>query len=998
MMAGMKKTTANILSSYLYRDETACVNALLESLPWSSSFSRRVGSDAAALVKKIRSAKRKLGELESFLQQYALNTDEGIALMCLAEALLRIPDSATRDALIRDKVEAANWLKAAGGSKDWLVKASGIGLLLTRKTLESVAARLGEPVIREAMVAAMRILGQNFVLGRDIDEAFANAAAFEDKGYRLSYDMLGEGARTAADAQAYFNSYYHAISYIGKNAHRTPEMRAGISVKLSALHPRYEFAQSDTMLPEMIGRIKELAAHARDQDVAMTVDAEESERLEISLKIIESVLTDSAFKDWEGFGMAVQAYQKRCHPLIRHMQARCKSSRRRMQMRLVKGAYWDREIKYAQLSGFSDYPVFTRKVNTDLSYLACAHAMFESRDYIYPMLATHNAYTVSAILAMAKEAAADFEFQRLHGMGETLYDYILTESRARVSIYAPVGPHKDLLAYLVRRLLENGANSSFVNQLLDECVPVEKLARDPVATVRVAGSKRHPKIPLPRDIYRPDRLNSKGIDLNDAPAVERLLQEMDRFKMPDAPAVATVRDIETAFSTADNAFEEWSAAPAEYRAAALEKFADLLEDNTPQLMALCVQEAGKTIPDALAEVREAVDFCRYYAARGRSNFVSEGVFMQGATGESNRLYLEPRGIFVCISPWNFPLAIFTGQVTAALMAGNCVIAKPAEQTPRIALKALELMHKAGIPKGAVQVLVGDGKVGARIVAHSKVAGVAFTGSTMAAQHIHRALAKKDGPIVPLIAETGGQNAMIVDSSSLPEQVVDDVIASAFGSAGQRCSALRVLYLQDDTADKILEMLKGAMAELRIGDPALLSTDVGPVIDKAALSALQKHRKELSRIGKFIAEVEIPAGLKKQGHYIAPCVFEISSMKKLTQEHFGPVLHVVRYKAKNIDRVLDEINASGYGLTFGIHSRIDDFINYVLERIKVGNAYVNRSTIGAVVGVQPFGGRGLSGTGPKAGGPHYLYAFATEKVVSIDTTAAGGNATLVSLGE
>ncbi len=996
----------NVLSNHLYKGESESVAALLKALPWPASLAEEVQREALQLVEHIRRSKRRVGGLEAFLQQYALDTEEGLALMCLAEALLRIPDSATRNMLIRDKIAAANWLAAAGDSSDWIVKASGVGLMLGRATLGSVVSKLGEPVIREAMVAAMRVLGQNFVLGRDIEEAFKNARAFEEKGYRMSYDMLGEGARTREDAGKYYQSYREAITYIGKHADKEPGRRAGISVKLSALHPRYEYAQSHDALPEMIEIVKALAAHASAKNVAMTIDAEESERLEMSLRIIEAVMADKALTDWEGFGMAVQAYQKRALPLIQHMEGAAKSTRRRLQMRLVKGAYWDREIKQAQIFGLPDYPVYTRKANTDLSFLACAHVMLSGSDHIYPMLATHNAHSVAAILKMAgnyrDHDKKKFEFQRLHGMGEALYDHVIAERGAPVSVYAPVGPHQDLLAYLVRRLLENGANSSFVNRLLDEIVPASELARDPVKAAVESETKRHPRIALPKDIYGARRVNSAGLDLNDEAALTPRLAAIKKHGSPyrDVPDVpqASAADIERAFGNAAIAFAHWAEVSAENRARALEKCADLIEENAAELMALCVYEAGKTLPDALAEIREAVDFCRYYAARGRDDFSEEGTLMQGPTGERNRLILEPRGTFVCISPWNFPLAIFTGQVAAALMAGNCVIAKPAEQTPRIAQLAVKLMHRAGIPSAALQLLCGDGKTGAAIVAHKAVAGVAFTGSTVAAHSINRALAAKDGPIVPLIAETGGQNAMIVDSSALPEQVVDDVITSAFGSAGQRCSALRVLYLQEDTADKIIEMLKGAMAELKIGEPDKISTDIGPVIDEEAWQALEDHRKNLEKIGKLIAETPMPKGLGKKRNYFAPCAYEIPSMKVLDGEHFGPILHVVRYGVKDTNDVIEEINASGFGLTFGLHSRIDSFTHLVARRIKVGNVYVNRSTIGAVVGVQPFGGRGLSGTGPKAGGPHYLPRFATEKVISVDTTAAGGNASLVSLGE
>ncbi|HEY0900773.1 MAG TPA: bifunctional proline dehydrogenase/L-glutamate gamma-semialdehyde dehydrogenase PutA, partial [Micavibrio sp.] len=979
-------------AALLYADEKQCVESLLRDLPWDASRSQRVHDSAQNIVERVRGAKRKMGELEGFLREYGLDTEEGLALMTLAEALLRIPDAATANMLIRDKMKAADWLAKQGDSKDLMMKAAGFGLSLTRKTLDSAFSRLGEPVIRKAIVEALKMLGKQFVLGRTIEEAIKNAHAYEKKGYRLSYDMLGEGARTADDATRYFNAYVEALRQVGAHTHQG--MKSGISVKLSALHPRYSAAQEEQCLPVMIERLTELALLAAQYDVPMTVDAEEVDRLEISMKIIAAVAQDKALGAWEGFGLAVQAYQKRCPLLIDQVVDIAERAGRRLQVRLVKGAYWDTEIKRAQVMGLPDYPVFTRKVNTDLSYIANARKLMERRDVLYPMLATHNAHSVAAVMELAGNNRGGFEFQRLHGMGESLHDLVLQDGLAGVAVYAPCGSHEDLLPYLVRRLLENGANSNFVNQMLDDKIPSHQVVTDPVLAARNDNLKRHKHIPLPAHIYGPDRRNAKGVDLSEATLRAPLLDAMRAFDINSVPCPEI--SIDDAFARARTGFTSWSKTPAASRAAALDKYADLLEAHLPQLMALCAKEAGKTLDDGIAEVREAVDFCRYYAQQGRTQFDEGGENLPGPTGESNIMTLHGRGVFVCISPWNFPLAIFTGQVAAALMAGNSVIAKPAEQTPRIAAYATALMHQAGIPQDALILVAGDGSVGATLVAHPAVAGVAFTGSTEVARLINRSLAAKDGPIVPLIAETGGQNAMIIDSSALPEQIVDDALISAFGAAGQRCSALRVLYLQEDVADKIIHMIKGAMQERIVGDPLQYSTDIGPVIDADAHAVLSAHRRKLEEIGTLIAECRVSANLN--GHYFAPVAFEINSIQQLEREVFGPILHVIRYKSSDLQKVIDEVNSTGYGLTFGLHTRIGSMIDHVTSAVNAGNLYVNRTMIGAVVGVQPFGGQGISGTGPKAGGPHYLPRFATEKVISIDTTRQGGNATLVSLKE
>ena len=1017
-------------------DEADAVQTLLNGLPWDETCAKSVRERAGKIVSDVRTQKMPQGQLEAFLKDYSLNTEEGIALMCLAEALLRVPDKETANMLIRDKVAAANWLDAAGGSKDWVVKAAGVGLFMTSRTLDGVMSRIGEPFIREAMVKAMRVLGKQFVLGTDIEDAVQNADKLRRKGYRMSYDVLGEGARTQADADHYFESYKHAICYIGGRGAQDEDKRPGISVKLSALHPRYEFAQAERCVPEITAKLLDLAQEAAKHNLAFTVDAEEVDRLELSLDIIEGVIRDKSLAGWDRFGLAVQAYQKRALPLIDHLIGLSKTHQRRLQIRLVKGAYWDTEIKRAQVMGVSDYPVFTRKANTDLSYLACAHRLLSNTHSVFPMIATHNAHSIAAVLEMANERSltfgSDFEFQRLFGMGQGMFDMLIKAHNIPVSVYAPVGPHSDLLPYLVRRLLENGANTSFVNRVLDPDATVDDLVADPVEKIRIRTEVRHPRIRLPKDVFESEapagRINSVGLDLSDPASVDALTRGMDRFlgryeacavisgKAYDDSVSQEVKNpadlddvvgtmwpagrglVNKAVRTANEAFVAWSGTDAKIRADVLERVANLYEENRDELMAIMVREAGKTLPDALAEIREAVDFCRYYAGQGREIFKHDGHALPGVTGESNRLSLHGRGVFVCISPWNFPLAIFTGQIVAALMAGNTVVAKPAEQTPLIAARAVALMHEAGIPQDVLNVMPGDGLVGAALVAHPDVAGVAFTGSTQAAHEINRTLAEKRGPIVPLIAETGGQNAMIVDSSALPEQVVDDVILSAFGSAGQRCSALRIFCIQDDVADKMIRMLKGAMEELRVGLPCLLSSDVGPVIDEEAKAMLVRHREALKGFAKLIYEVPVDAALETSGHFFGPCAYELEDLKGIKGEVFGPILHVVRYKRAALDDLLGGINDLGYGLTLGVHSRIDEFQDYVVNRVRAGNAYVNRSMTGAIVGSQPFGGQRLSGTGPKAGGPHYLPRFATERVVSIDTTATGGNASLVSLGE
>ena len=1036
------------------RDEAVHVREML-ALAALPAPERAAAQDTAAdLVRRVRARARDQGAVEAFMRQYDLGSEEGVLLMCVAEALLRIPDPATADALIRDKLGDADWRRHLGQSDSVLVNASTWGLMLTGKlvdladdtrrdvhgALQRLVGRAGEPVIRMAVRQAMKIMGHQFVLGRTIDEALARSRKGDNAAYRYSFDMLGEGALTMQDAQRYLQAYRQAIHAIGRSGpggtfaaadvHDAPS----ISVKLSALHPRYEHAKRARVLAELGAGLLELARLARDYGIGLTIDAEETDRLELSLDLIFQVLGDASLRGWDGFGIVVQAYQKRAPQVIDHIVHMAGQLGRRIPVRLVKGAYWDAEIKRAQVEGQPGYPLFTRKQNTDVSYLANARRLLDAGDAVYPMFATHNAHTIAIVWQMARvmRNRRDFEFQKLHGMGDDLYAEVIPAGRLDVPcrVYAPVGSHEDLLPYLVRRLLENGANSSFVNRITDEAIPVDELVRDPVEAVAGFDPIPHPRIPLPVDLYRSQnehRDNSMGLNLanddvlrdlataiNDAgagswtaaplvpgatPGGERIAvtNPADRREVVGHWQAADSATVERALQNAVAAHAAWDATPAASRAARLERAADLLEARMPAYMALCTKEAGKTLPDGIAEVREAVDFLRYYALQAREHFAP--VALPGPTGESNQLQLAGRGVFVCISPWNFPLAIFLGQVAAALAAGNTVIAKPAEQTNLIGFAAVQLMHEAGVPRDVLQYLPGDGAtVGAALTRDPRVAGVCFTGSTETARAINRALAGREtGPLATLIAETGGQNAMIADSSSLPEQVVKDALGSAFTSAGQRCSAARVLLVQEDIADKVIGMLAGAMTELAVGDPGLPSTDVGPVIDTDAKCVLDEHAARMRSEATLIAEATLGPGTE-HGTFFAPIAWELPSIAALREEKFGPALHVVRWKADELDAVVDAINATGYGLTLGIHSRIDATIERIVARAKVGNIYVNRNQIGAVVGVQPFGGQGLSGTGPKAGGPHYLPRFATEKTVTINTTAAGGNASLLTLGD
>ncbi len=998
--------------------EPEVLAGLLPAATLDDATRQRVVVQARRILADLRAA-QDTGWINRFLHEYRLNTQEGIALLALAEAYLRVPDPATADLLIRDKLGAADWQAHSGKSSSALVNSATFGLVLTRAlvgendgVLKGLLARAGEPFIRAGVAAAMRMMGGVFVMGRTIGEALDRAAKPENAGFTASFDMLGESARTKRDAGRYFESYMAAIDAVG-----TSKKVAGhnISVKLSALHPRYELAHAGTCVPELIEMTRQLARRAAGHGIGLTIDAEEAARLDMSLDIISGVARDAQLAGWEGFGMAVQAYGKRARPVIAWAQALGQATGNRLMVRLVKGAYWDSEIKRSQVEGHGDYPLFTRKAATDVSYLACARDMFDA-SHIFPAFAGHNALTVATLIDWAG-ARRDFEFQRLHGMGEGLHERLVREEGFACSTYAPVGGHRELLAYLVRRLLENGANSSFVHQLADASVTEDMLLTDPATRIAAVSGRPHPAIPAPRDLF-PGRINSAGFDLNDAgvlaeltaavaelPAVtatalisgQPVTGEAVTISSPATGAVAgTVieavpYDVRRAVSIASASATLWSLRPVETRAACLDRLADLLEANSHELMALTVHEAGKTLGDAVAELREAVDFCRYYAVQARAGLQPQ--ILPGPTGERNELRQVGRGVFACISPWNFPLAIFLGQITAALVTGNAVVAKPAPQTPLIAFRAIELAHRAGIPPEVLHFVPGGPEVGEALVAHSQINGVTFTGSTATARRIARTLLADDArPIVPLIAETGGLNAMIVDSSALPEQVVADVVTSAFRSAGQRCSALRLLIVQEDIAANLIDMLKGAMDTLVIGDPADIRTDVGPVIDAAAQTRLETYRQSVR--DKWLHALEAPV----DGHFVAPTLIRLEALEDLEQEWFGPLLHVVTWKAGELDSLIARINALGYGLTMGVHSRIAATADRVRQLAKVGNLYVNRSMIGAVVGSQPFGGEGLSGTGPKAGGPHFLTRFVTERTVSIDTTSAGGNASLLSLAE
>jgi RHH-type proline utilization regulon transcriptional repressor/proline dehydrogenase/delta 1-pyrroline-5-carboxylate dehydrogenase len=984
-------------------DDGEIAARLLSFPPLTAEQNARIDRIATRLIDAVRAENGGFGGVEDMLREFALSTREGLALMVMAEALLRVPDAATADRFIEDKLGQGDFAHHQTRSHALLVSASAWALGLSARiiqpgetpqgTIGLIAKRIGLPAVRAATRQAMRLMGNHFVLGETIDAALARAADRDGHHHhnRYSFDMLGEGARTAEDAARYFDSYASAIEAIGATAGDRPHPdRPGISVKLSALHPRYEALSRARVMSELVPVALDLAQRAKAHDLNFTIDAEEADRLELSLDVIGAVFADPSLEGWAGFGLAVQVYQKRAEAVIEHIDDLAQAHDRRMTVRLVKGAYWDTEVKRAQERGLHDYPVFTRKAMTDLNYIACARKLLGLRPRLLPQFATHNALSVATIAELAG-GGGGFEFQRLHGMGDALYAQLHADKPAlALRTYAPVGSHRDLLAYLVRRLLENGANSSFVAQAADDNIPVASLLQRPEQIIATPDQARYAGLPLPRDLYLP-RVNSCGIEFGDRAAFDGLLQSVTAVAAPSNEIKsATESDAAIAVALARTGFAFWSRTPADTRATALERAADLLQQRMPRFVTLLQTEGGKTIDDAVSEVREAIDFCRYYAMEGRRLF-GDSLPLPGPTGESNTLRLRGRGVMVAISPWNFPLAIFTGQVAACLMAGNAVVAKPAEQTPRIAAEAVALLHEAGIPASALHLVQGDGQIGAALVADAHIAGVVFTGSTNVALSINRTLAAKDGPIVPLIAETGGINAMIVDATALPEQVADDVATSAFRSAGQRCSSLRLLFVQEDVADRMIEIIAGAARELTVGDPRDPAIQVGPVIDAEAKARLDAY---IART-KTTARVHFAGAAPASGNFVAPHILELRSAHELTEEVFGPILHVVRYKAADFERVLQSIAASGYGLTLGIHSRIDDTVEAAVDRLGVGNVYVNRNMIGAVVGVQPFGGHGLSGTGPKAGGPHYLPRLAAEQTVTINTAAAGGNVGLMT---
>lgn len=1040
------------IANYYLADENRLVGALIERAIFTEDERRRVADLARRLVHAARAGRQKYSGVDAFMLEYGLTSEEGVILMCLAEALLRIPDAETADQLIAEKVGGGRWDKHVGHSDSLFVNASTWGLMLTGRIvklkggeddasptglLKRMVVRSGEPVIRQALKQAMRVMGDQFVLGRNIKEALGRAKPMEAKGYRFSYDMLGEAAKTGPDAERYFERYMTAMEAVGRSAGKLlsdhPDAlmeRPSLSVKLSAIHPRYEAGKEARLDRELLPRMVELAEMARARGLGLTFDAEEQDRLETSLDLIAEVIAHPKLDGWHGVGLAVQAYGRRAIPVLRWLRRVAERTGKRIPVRLVKGAYWDSEIKWAQERGLEDYPVFTRKLHTDLSYMACMRLLLSDTQAFYPQFATHNAHTVAA--AAVAGASVPFEFQRLHGMGEALYEDVVGPDKLgrACRIYAPVGGHEDLLAYLVRRLLENGANTSFVNRIADEEAPVADIIRDPVEAAErdreLPADARSQSLPLPSEIFGPSRINSAGLPLTEVSVRDALRSQMDAALKQDLTAgpivdgevvtqgeeviatcphdhrqqLGTVRQanaetVEAAIVSASNAAFAWDRMGGAARADILDKAAVLLERDRARLMAVIVREAGKTMENAQGDIREAVDFLRYYANEARRLFAGPN-HLPGPTGERNTLQLHGRGPFACISPWNFPIAIFTGQVAAALAAGNPVLAKPAEQTPITAFITTSLLHEAGVPPGVLHLLPGGGEVGAMLVKDRRVQGVAFTGSNETAWNIQRALADRRGAIVPFIAETGGMNAMIVDSSALPEQVVRDAVRSAFDSAGQRCSAARVLFVQDDVADRIIEMLVGATEQLDVGDPMQYATDIGPVIDEAAQDALDAHKARMYREAKVLADLKMPESCRV-GTYVTPAIFEIDRIGRLEREVFGPILHVVRYPQGQLDKVIDAINATGYGLTLGLHSRISAVADFVAERARVGNLYVNRNQIGAVVGAQPFGGEGLSGTGPKAGGPNYLIRFATERVRATDITATGGNVQLLGLG-
>lgn len=1020
-------------------DENTRVETLLSTLNFTTEIEKKIETLATDLVQAVREQDNDKSGIESLMMHYDLSTEEGVLLMCLAEALLRIPDKDTENLLIRDKLTSATWDQHVEKSESSFVNFATWGLALSGRILQKkegsyfkslwhdLIRKSGEPMIRKAVREAMKLLGEHFVIGRTIQEALKRSEAQESRGFTFSYDMLGEVARTEADATRYFKAYQNAIDALGAHNRATDIHQApSISVKLSALHPRYEYQKREDVVAVLIERVKQLAIAAKNHRISMTIDAEEADRLDLSLDIFEGLFSDKIFADWEGLGLAVQGYQKRAVPLIQWLIELARKEKRKIPVRLVKGAYWDAEIKLSQMLGLSNYPVYTRKVNTDLSYIVCAKTMLSAQDAIYPQFATHNAYSVAAILTMmdGRYDQYHFEFQNLQGMGKALHDYVVTKLKLKCRVYAPVGSHEDLLPYLVRRLLENGANSSFVNRIADKNTPLEKLIESPITKIKAnMPNLSNPRIPLPKDIFGTSRLNSSGLDLSNvtelvnlANAVRTsatipwqaaplnqpieqpiaLLDPTDHRRQIGVRGEVNAEDVEKAVQKANDAFLAWDDLGVLHRAQILRDTAALIEAHQADFIYLAIREAGKTLANAISEIREAVDFCRYYAMQAEQHLTDQ--VLPGYTGERDVLRSRGRGLILCISPWNFPIAIFTGQVAAALVTGNVVLAKPAMQTSLTAALVVKLFHQAGVPESVLQLVIGRGSViGSALVKNPHVSGVLFTGSDATAKSIQRMLAENPGVIAPLVAETGGMNAMIADSSALPEQLVRDAMMSAFDSAGQRCSALRVLFVQEEIADNVIRLLAGAMAELSVGDPMLLSTDIGPVIDRDAQQMLEDHAAFLAKEAKLIYKVAMPPEATF-GTFFAPQAYELPGLHLLTREIFGPILHVIRYKREDLDRVIDSINSLGYGLTFGIQSRIDNTVRHIQSRIRAGNVYVNRNMIGAVVGVQPFGGSRLSGTGPKAGGPHYLYALCSENTLTVDTTAAGGNASLMLMAE
>ena len=1038
----LEKIDWNSLDDIKFADEEALLEDLLKQSPLSDDLRQATMRRALELVEKARQQDKNKGMMESFLEEFGLSNAEGLALMCLAEALLRVPDPETRDELIAEKISSGDWTAHMGQSDSWLVNASTWGLMLTGRVIgvpaslkkgpgkfvQGLIRESGEPVIRAAMMQAMRIMGEQFVLGRNVKDAQKRGRRMVKAGEaaHFSFDMLGEGARTAKDAERYLKAYQNAIDAVAadKDPSVSPEQANGVSVKLSALHPRYEAVNEARIMDELYPHVLELCQRAAKSNVNLCLDAEEADRLVISLKILERLAREPSLKGWNGLGLALQAYQKRAGVVIDLLKDLAGQTRRRFMVRLVKGAYWDSEIKHSHVEGFPNFPVFTTKNGTDFHYIACARKMLEASGAIYPQFATHNAHSVAAIEQLADDIGTTaFEFQRLHGMGEALF--AAADAGRKVRVYAPVGAHRDLLPYLVRRLLENGANTSFVHSFLDPDVPAEMVVADPIVKVEV-GPRRHPRIPTPPRLYGPDRRNSSGMDISQNAIRKDLAAAVKSFR--DSPAIsagpivngkvdsgggdmvrvpfdteivlgsvksADEKHIDQALKSAVGYQVQWDRLGGAERAKHLRAMGDILEENMTRLIALMAREGGKTLGDGVAEVREAVDFCRYYAKQAEADFTGP-TRLPGPTGETNQISLHGRGVFCCISPWNFPLAIFTGQIAAALASGNTVVAKPAEQTPLIAFEAVKLFHKAGLPVETLHLLPGTGEqVGSVLIKDLRVSGVCFTGGTSTARIIAKSLADRDGPIIPLIAETGGLNGLFVDTTALREQVIDDMIVSAYGSAGQRCSALRVAFLPHDTADMLVEGLIGAMNELKIGDPADPDTDVGPVIDQESREMLQEYLAKMETEAKVLHQ--IPAGkIGETGYGFGPALVELKSLDQITEEKFGPILHIVRYDPDDIDKVGAALKAKGYGLTLGIHSRLDSFQIEVRDAVPVGNTYVNRSMTGAVVGVQPFGGEGLSGTGPKAGGPHYLHRFATERTLTVNITAQGGDTELLSL--